>query len=119
MYQSFEEVGSPAASGERVKALQRELKSRKLKGFLVPHSDEHQDEFLSPSAERLAWLTGFTGSAGVAIVLEKAAALFVDGRYTCKRARKSTEPVRGVADTRRQGVELDRREARQGRDDRL
>jgi Xaa-Pro aminopeptidase len=81
MYQSFEEADAPVASGERVKALQRELRSRRLKGFLVPHSDEHQDEFLSPSAERLAWLTGFTGSAGVAIVLDKAAALFVDGRY--------------------------------------
>jgi Xaa-Pro aminopeptidase len=90
MYQIFDDVSSPAASGERVKALQRELKSRKLKGFLVPHSDEHQDEFLSPSAERLAWLTGFTGSAGVAIVLEKAAALFVDGRYTLQ-ARAQTD----------------------------
>ncbi len=81
MYQSFEEAAAPAASGERVKALQRELRTRRLKGFLVPHSDEHQNEFLSPSAERLAWLTGFTGSAGTAIVLDKAAALFVDGRY--------------------------------------
>jgi Xaa-Pro aminopeptidase len=90
MYQIFDDVSSPAASGERVKALQRELRSRKLKGFLVPHSDEHQDEFLAPPAERLAWLTGFTGSAGVAIVLEKAAALFVDGRYTLQ-ARAQTD----------------------------
>jgi Xaa-Pro aminopeptidase len=66
MYQSFEEAAAPAASGERIKALQRELRARKLKGFLVPHSDEHQDEFLPPSAERLAWLTGFTGSARTA-----------------------------------------------------
>ena len=92
MYQIFDEVSSPAASGERVKALQRELKSRKLKGFLVPHSDEHQDEFLAPPAERLACLTGFTGSAGVAIVLEKAAALFVDGRYILQ-ARAQTDPT--------------------------
>ncbi|HSD93242.1 MAG TPA: aminopeptidase P family protein [Methyloceanibacter sp.] len=92
MYQIFEDVSSPAASGERVKALQRELKSRRLKGFLVPHSDEHQDEFLAPPAERLAWLTGFTGSAGVAIVLEKAAALFVDGRYVLQ-AKAQTDPA--------------------------
>jgi Xaa-Pro aminopeptidase len=92
MYQIFDEVSSPATSGERVKALQRELKSRKLKGFLVPHSDEHQDEFLAPPAERLAWLTGFTGTAGVAIVLEKAAALFVDGRYILQ-ARAQTDPT--------------------------
>jgi Xaa-Pro aminopeptidase len=90
MYQVFEDVSSPTASGERVKALQRELKSRRLKGFLVPHSDEHQDEFLPPSAERLAWLTGFTGSAGVAVVLDKAAALFVDGRYILQ-ARGQTD----------------------------
>jgi Xaa-Pro aminopeptidase len=92
MYQIFEDVSSPAASGERVKALQRELKSRRLKGFLVPHSDEHQDEFLAPPAERLAWLTGFNGSAGVAIVLEKAAALFVDGRYVLQ-AKAQTDPA--------------------------
>jgi Xaa-Pro aminopeptidase len=92
MYQIFDEISSPGASGERVKALQRELKSRRLKGFLVPHSDEHQDEFLAPPAERLAWLTGFTGSAGVAIVLEKAAALFVDGRYILQ-ARAQVDPT--------------------------
>jgi Xaa-Pro aminopeptidase len=92
MYQIFDDVSSPAASGERVKALQRELRSRRLKGFLVPHSDEHQNEFLPPSAERLAWLTGFTGSAGVAVVLDKWAALFVDGRYILQ-ARAQTDPT--------------------------
>jgi Xaa-Pro aminopeptidase len=92
MYQIFEEVSVAGESGERVKALQRELKARKLRGFLVPHSDEHQNEFLSPSAERLAWLTGFTGSAGVAIVLDKAVALFVDGRYVLQ-ARAQTDPA--------------------------
>ena len=90
MFQSFEEISSPAAVPERVTALRRELKSRKLKGFLVPHSDEHQDEFLPPSAERLRWLTGFTGSAGAAIVLENEAALFVDGRYPLQ-ARAQTD----------------------------
>jgi Xaa-Pro aminopeptidase len=81
MYQSFDEASAPAASGDRVLALVRELKSRRLKAFLVPHSDQHQNEFLPPSEERLAWLTGFTGSAGVAIVTDKGSALFVDGRY--------------------------------------
>ena len=81
MFQSFDEITSPGAAPKRIRALRRELKSRKLQGFLVPHSDEHQDEFLPPSAERLRWLTGFTGSAGAAIVLGSAAALFVDGRY--------------------------------------
>ncbi|MGB6907970.1 MAG: aminopeptidase P family protein [Methyloceanibacter sp.] len=82
MFQNFDEISSPGAAPERVSALRRELKSRKLQGFLVPHSDEHQDEFLPPHAERLRWLTGFTGSAGAAIVLADAAVLFVDGRYT-------------------------------------
>jgi Xaa-Pro aminopeptidase len=82
MFQNFDEISTPDVVSERLRALRRELKSRKLRGFLVPHSDEHQDEFLPPSAERLRWLTGFTGSAGAAIVLENAAVLFVDGRYT-------------------------------------
>src|SRR6476659_3882059 len=85
MFQSFEEISSPGAVPERVRALRRELK-----GFLVPHSDEHQDEFLPPAAERLLWLTGFSGSVVVAIVLEHAAALFVDGRYTLQ-ARAQTD----------------------------
>jgi Xaa-Pro aminopeptidase len=91
MFQTFDEVGSPGAASERVKALRRELKARKLDGFLVPHSDEHQNEFLPPSAERLRWLTGFSGSAGTAIVLDTAAALFVDGRYTLQ-ARDQPDP---------------------------
>jgi len=89
MFQTFDEVSSPGAAPERVKALRRELKARELDGFLVPHSDEHQNEFLPPSAERLRWLTGFTGSAGTAIVLENAAALFVDGRYTLQARDQS------------------------------
>jgi Xaa-Pro aminopeptidase len=90
MYQSFDEASAPAASGDRVTALLRELKSRRLKGFLVPHSDQHQNEFLPPSEERLAWLTGFTGSAGVAIITDKGSALFVDGRYILQ-ARKQAD----------------------------
>jgi Xaa-Pro aminopeptidase len=92
MFQIFDDVSTASASGERVKALQGELKSRKLNGFLVPHSDEHQNEYLAPPAERLAWLTGFTGSAGTAVVLENQAALFVDGRYRLQ-ARAQTDPL--------------------------
>ncbi len=92
MFQLFDDVSSPAASAERIKALQGELKSRRLKGYLVPHSDEHQNEYLAPQFERLAWLTGFAGSAGFAVVLEKEAALFVDGRYTLQ-ARAQTDPA--------------------------
>ena len=66
--------------------LRQELRRRRLQGFLVPRADEHQGEYVPPSAERLAWLTGFTGSAGFAIVLEDQAVLFVDGRYTLQAA---------------------------------
>jgi Xaa-Pro aminopeptidase len=67
---------------ERLKSLRSELARQRLDGFIVPHSDEFQNEYLPPSAERLAWLTGFTGSAGVAVVLADNAAVFTDGRYT-------------------------------------
>lgn len=62
--------------------LRSELAARNLAGFVVPRADEHQGEYVPPSAKRLAWLTGFTGSAGVAVVLGDAAAVFSDGRYT-------------------------------------
>ncbi|MFC4350002.1 aminopeptidase P family protein [Fodinicurvata halophila] len=66
----------------RLAALRAELRLRGLDGFIIPRSDEYQGEYVPPSAERLAWLTGFTGSAGFAVVLAEAAAIFVDGRYT-------------------------------------
>ncbi|PWB62150.1 MAG: X-Pro aminopeptidase, partial [Bradyrhizobiaceae bacterium] len=58
-----------------------ELARRGLSGFIVPRADRHQNEYVPPADERLAWLTGFTGSAGVAVVLADRAAIFVDGRY--------------------------------------
>jgi Xaa-Pro aminopeptidase len=73
--------GLPPGVG-RIAALRKELARRGLAGFLVPRADEHQGEYVSPRAERLAWLTGFTGSAGLAVVLAERAAIFVDGRYT-------------------------------------
>jgi Xaa-Pro aminopeptidase len=75
----------PAAArphAARLAALRTALAAAGLDGLIVPHADEHQSEYLPPSAERLAWLTGFTGSAGLAIVLADEAAVFVDGRYT-------------------------------------
>jgi Xaa-Pro aminopeptidase len=77
-FQSFEDRG---ASAPRVAQLRAELKARGLDGLLVPRTDRFQNEYVPPSDERLAWLTGFTGSAGAAIVLAERAVLFVDGRY--------------------------------------
>jgi Xaa-Pro aminopeptidase len=67
---------------ERLNRLRAELARQELDGFLVPRADEHLGEYVAPCAERLAWLTGFTGSAGLAAVLPDRAAVFTDGRYT-------------------------------------
>ena len=67
---------------ERLALFRAELKRQGLDGFVIPRGDEHQGEYLPLCAERLAWITGFTGSAGAAIVLRDKAAIFVDGRYT-------------------------------------
>ena len=90
-FQTFDDPPEAAESAPRVAALRAELARRGLDGFIVPHADRHQNEYLPPSEERLAWLTGFTGSAGAAIVLADRAVLFVDGRYTLQ-ARDQADP---------------------------
>ncbi len=82
MFQTFDEITDRASGAERIGALRLKLKTAGVDGFVVPRADEHQGEYVPASAERLAWLTGFTGSAGTAIVLADKAAIFVDGRYT-------------------------------------
>src|ERR1700712_2408753 len=67
---------------DRLKALRDELARRQLDGFVVPLTDEHLSEYVGAYAQRLAWLTGFQGSAGSAVALPAEAAMFVDGRYT-------------------------------------
>src|SRR5579863_7310470 len=69
-------------TAERLSSLRAELRRRSIDGFVVPRTDEYQGEYVPAAAQRLAWLTGFTGSAGLAIVLPAMAAIFVDGRYT-------------------------------------
>src|SRR5260370_12455885 len=80
-FQTFEDSTERAASAARIAALRAELKRRGLDGFIVPRADRHQGEYVPASDARLAWLTGFTGSAGAAIVLADRAVIFVDGRY--------------------------------------
>ena len=90
-FQSYDDQSDAATCAPRLAALRTELKARGLDGFVVPHSDEHMGEYLPPRAERLAWLTAFTGSAGAAVVLMDKAAVFVDGRYTLQvRAQTDT-----------------------------
>src|SRR5471032_2136124 len=88
-FQSFDEVSDKAQCAPRLAALRAELKRRGLDGFVVPHSDAQQNEYLAPHAERLAWLTAFTGSAGAAVVLADKAVVFADGRYTLQVARQT------------------------------
>lgn len=82
MFQSFDSAGDPSVGKPRVALLRQWLKENGLDGFIVPRADEHQGEYVAPRSNRLRWLTGFSGSAGVAIVLARSAYIFVDGRYT-------------------------------------
>ncbi|MGO4872564.1 MAG: M24 family metallopeptidase [Roseiarcus sp.] len=96
VFQSFAELGGPAHGAARVAALRAELAARGLNGFVAPRADEHQNEYVPAAAERLLWLTGFSGSAGMAIVLKDAAAIFVDGRYTVQAPAQVDTATFGV-----------------------
>jgi Xaa-Pro aminopeptidase len=81
MFQTYEAPQSAGDQGERLRQLRQLMVQLGVDALLVPRADEHQGEYVARSAERLAWLTGFTGSAGLAVVARSAAALLVDGRY--------------------------------------
>jgi Xaa-Pro aminopeptidase len=101
MFQSFDDASAGQARAPRLDRLRQELAAAGLDGWLVPRADEYQGEYVAPSAERLRWLTGFTGSAGLAVVLKERAAVFVDGRYTIQLAEqvdKALFEARHVAD---------------------
>jgi Xaa-Pro aminopeptidase len=93
MFQSFETTASPANGAPRVSALRERLASLGIDGFLVPRADEFQGEYVPASAERLSWLTGFTGSAGAALVAPHVAVVFVDGRYVTQLAQQTDPDV--------------------------
>lgn len=86
MFQSFDAPGGGASGKERLAALRSAMQSAGVDGWLIPRADAHQGEYVPPRDERLAWLTGFTGSAGFAVALAERAAVFVDGRYTLQAA---------------------------------
>ncbi|UAB88058.1 aminopeptidase P family protein [Ruegeria sp. SCSIO 43209] len=81
MFQSFEVTARPEQGPPRLAALRDELAREGLQGFLIPRADAHQGEYVAPRDERLAWLTGFTGSAGFCAALTDIAGVFIDGRY--------------------------------------
>ena len=82
MRQTFDETTDPSFGAKHLPRVRARLEEQGLDGLLVPHEDEHQNEYLPEANDRLAWLTGFTGSAGAAVVLKDRAAVFADGRYT-------------------------------------
>ena len=82
MRQTFDETTDPSFGPKHVPLIRAAMKAQGLDGFLVPHEDEHQNEYLPEANDRLGWATGFTGSAGAAVILADKAAIFVDGRYT-------------------------------------
>ena len=81
-FQTFEVTGGPDYGRRNLPKLRKEMEKLGLDAFLVPHEDEYQNEYLPDCNERLMWVSGFTGSAGAAIILRDKAVLFVDGRYT-------------------------------------
>lgn len=104
MFQKFEVKGGPAFGRQNVPALREELARRNLDGFIVPHEDEYQNEYLPAANDRLAWLTGFTGSAGAAVILTQSAVMFADGRYTLQ-VREQTDPeLFGYEDLANNGI---------------
>ncbi|MGJ8616487.1 MAG: aminopeptidase P family protein [Sulfitobacter sp.] len=81
MFQSFEVTARPEQGPPRLKAMRAELVAEGLDGFLIPRADAHQGEYVAAHDDRLAWLTGFTGSAGFCAALQDIAGVFIDGRY--------------------------------------
>jgi Xaa-Pro aminopeptidase len=89
MRQTFDDTADPSFGREHLPLLRAEMAAQGLDGFIIPHEDEHQNEYLPDANERLAWATGFTGSAGAAVVLADRAAVFSDGRYTLQLAAQT------------------------------
>lgn len=90
MFQTFEPVSDRAYAARHLPLLRAEMKKLNLDGFIIPHDDEYQNEYIPAYAERLMWASGFSGSAGAAVALMDSAVIFVDGRYTLQ-VRQQTD----------------------------
>ncbi|MXX88876.1 MAG: aminopeptidase P family protein [Boseongicola sp. SB0677_bin_26] len=93
MFQSFDAIANPEQGPPRLAALREVMAEAGIDAFLVPRTDRFQGEFVAPADERLAWLTGFTGSAGLAVICMDAAAIFVDGRYRLQVRDQVTDEI--------------------------
>ncbi|UXS02004.1 aminopeptidase P family protein [Agrobacterium tumefaciens] len=93
MFQTFENKSAPQFGKARVDALRARFDALGIDGFLVPRADEYQGEYVPEASERMAWLTGFTGSAGIVLVTRDQAVVFVDGRYTTQLTSQVDQSV--------------------------
>jgi Xaa-Pro aminopeptidase len=91
MRQTFDETTDPSFGRRHTPLIRQAMEAQGLEGFVIPHEDEHQNEYLPKANDRLAWATGFTGSAGAAVILKDKAAVFVDGRYAIQ-VRDQVDP---------------------------
>lgn len=99
MFQSFDAPTTPDDGPPRLKALRAAMSQANVDGFLVPRADAHQGEYVAECDARLAWLTGFTGSAGQCVVLAKKAAIFVDGRYPLQARAQAADVFEVILNT--------------------
>ncbi len=104
MRQTFDESTDPGFGPRHVPLIRAAMQAQGLDGFLIPHEDEHQNEYLPEANDRLAWATGFTGSAGAAVILKDRAAVFVDGRYTLQVREQVDASVFEIRDLVEGGV---------------
>ena len=104
MRQTFDETTDPSFGPKHVPLIRAAMKAQGLDGFLVPHEDEHQNEYLPEANDRLGWASGFTGSAGAAVILADKAAIFVDGRYTLQVRDQVDQAVFEIRDLVEGGV---------------
>lgn len=89
MFQTFDSPSDPVTGDARLIRLRTKMAEHGIDALLVPHADEFRNEYLPPNAERLAWISGFTGSAGEALILSDRAVIFVDGRYTLQAGQQT------------------------------
>jgi len=104
MFQTYEVQGGPALGRAHLPLLRKAMAKLGLDGFIVPHEDEWQNEYVPAAYDRLLWLTGFTGSAGAAVVLTDEAAVFVDGRYTLQVRAQVDEKLFAYRDLVEEGA---------------
>ena len=104
MRQTFDESTDRSFGPKHVPLIRKAMADQGLDGFVAPHEDEHQNEYLPAANDRLAWATGFTGSAGAAVILKDKAAIFVDGRYTLQVRDQVDQGVFEIRDLVEGGV---------------